>query len=448
VLFSGQKKIMNLIKPLLFFIILASLLTQSTVFSQTRSAAEFYKFKVSAEGDAFLEDLSKRSFLYFWENSDPKTGLSLDRARTDGSGLPKNHPSYNIASSAATGFALTSYCIAAERKWMSANDLKNRTRNTLDYFANRSFHKNGWFYHWLDRETGERRWNSEISSIDTALLLGGVLSVRQCFADDKEIVELATKIYERIDFKWMLNNGKVLSHGWKPETGFLKSVWGDYSENASLYLLAIGGKNNPIPWQSWYAWKRNWVNYAGYKYLSAKAPIFIHQYSQAWFDFRNKREQYKTFKVDYHRNSEIATRAHKACNLSLSKRFPGYSENMWGISANDSPRGYVVWDCPPASPEIDGTVAPYVAAASLMFAPEIALPVLQEMKAKYGDKIYGRYGFADAFNPTTGWVNPDIIGIDAGIQLIGIENFRTGNVWKWFMANPETKNALKLAKIQ
>lgn len=424
-------------------------IAQISVFPQTKSAAEFNKFKISKEDEAFLEDLSRRSFLYFWENSDPKTGLSLDRAKTDGSGLPKNHPSYNVASSASTGFALTSYCIAADRKWMSADELKTRTRNTLDYYLNRSFHKNGWFYHWLDRETGERRWNSEISSIDTALLLGGILSVKQCFADDKEIVKLATQIYDRIDFAWMLNDSKfILSHGWKPETGFLKSVWGNYSENSILYLLAIGSTKNSIPWKSWYSWQRNWVNYEGYKYLSAKAPIFIHQYSQAWFDFRNKREREKGFSVDYHQNSVVATKAHKACNLSLKNKFSGYSENIWGISAMDSKRGYVVWDCPPPSSEIDGTVAPYVAAASLMFTPDIALSALKEMKAKYGDKIYGRYGFADAFNPTTGWVDQDVIGIDVGIQLIGIENFRTGKVWKWFMQNQEAKNGLKRAKIR
>lgn len=441
---------MRLSKYLSFFILLnAILFAQFSVLAQTRSAAESTKFSVSKEDDAFLEDLSKRSFLYFWENSDPKTGLSLDRAKTDGSGLPKNHPSYNIASSASTGFALTSYCIAVDRNWISAEEAKTRTRNTLDYYTNRSFHKNGWFYHWLDKETGERRWNSEISSIDTALLLGGVLTVKQCFADDDEIVKLSTQIYDRIDFAWMMNDNKnILTHGWKPETDFLKSVWGDYSENAILYLLAIGGKNNPIPWQSWYAFKRQLVNYSGHKYLSAKAPIFIHQYSQAWFDFRNKRERQKGFNVDYYQNSVIATKAHKACNLSLSNKFPGYSENVWGITAMDSKRGYVVWDCPPASNEIDGTVAPYVAAASMMFTPEIALPALKEMKVKYGDKIYGRYGFADAFNPNTNWVNSEVIGIDVGIQLIGIENYRSGKVWKWFMQNPETKKALKLAKIQ
>lgn len=431
------------------FIILAGLFAQISVFPQTKSAAQTSQFILSKEDNEFLEDLSKRSFMFFWENSDPKTGLMLDRAKTDGSGLPKGHPSYNIASSAATGFALTSMCIAADRKWISAEDAKTRTRNTLDYYDNRSFHKNGWFYHWLDRETGERRWNSEISSIDTALLLGGVLTVRQCFADDKEIVKLATQIYDRVDFKWMLDGDKyLLSHGWKPETGFLKHRWHDYSESSSLYLLGIGSPTKPISWESWYKWERQWVNYEKYKYLSAKAPIFIHQYSQGWFDFRNKREREKGFNVDYYQNSVIATRAHKACNLSLSEKFPGYSENVWGITAMDSPRGYVVWDCPPADPKIDGTVAPYVAAASMMFTPDIALPALKEMKAKYGDKIYGRYGFADAFNPNTGWVDSEAIGIDVGIQLIGIENLRSGKIWKWFMANSETKKALKLAKIR
>ncbi|MBX7169694.1 MAG: hypothetical protein K1X72_01980 [Pyrinomonadaceae bacterium] len=441
---------MKFSKYLSFFILITAILfAQAAVFSQTKSGAEFTKFKISKEDDAFLEDLSKRSFMFFWENADPKTGLMLDRAKTDGSGMPKGHPSYNIASSAATGFALTSYCIAADRKWITTEEAKTRTRNTLDYYANRSFHKNGWFYHWLDRETGERRWNSEISSIDTALLLGGILSVRQCFANDKEIVDLATQIYNRIDFQWMLDGDKyLLSHGWKPETGFLKHRWHDYSESSSLYLLAIGSPTKPISPQSWYKWERQRVDYAGYKYISAKAPIFVHQYSQGWFDFRNKRERNKGFSTDYHQNSVIATRAHKACNLSLKDKFPGYSENVWGITAMDSSKGYVVWDCPPAAPEIDGTVAPYTAAASMMFTPDIALSALKEMKAKYGDKIYGRYGFADAFNPNTGWVDSEVLGIDVGIQLIGIENFRSGNVWKWFMANAEAKNALKLAKIK
>jgi hypothetical protein len=406
------------------------------------------KYEITAADDLLLEDLSKRSFQFFWEQSDANTGLTLDRSRADGTSLPTNHPSNNIASSASTGFALTSYCIAAERNWLSRDEIKLRTRKTLDFLANRAFHKNGWFYHWMDRVSGERRWKSEISSIDTALLLGGVLSAKQCFADDKEIVRLAKTIYERVDFPWMLDNGEFLSHGWLPETGFIPYRWSTYSENSILYLLAIGSPTHPISPKIWYRWKRERVNFAGFKYISAQAPIFIHQYTQAWFDFRNKRERTNGFSVNYFENSVKATRAHKACNLSLSKRFIGYSENIWGISAMDAEQGYVVWNCPPADSGIDGTVAPYVAAASMMFTPDIAMPALNEMKQRFGDTIYKKYGFADGFNPTTGWVGTDVIGIDTGIQLLGIENYRTGKVWQWFMQNQESQNALIRAKIR
>ena len=433
---------------LLSLIFAIFLVAQISVFPQTKSAAETYKFAVSKEDDAFLEDLSKRSFMYLWEQSDEKTGLTLDRARTTGEAHPATHPSHNIASSAATGFALTGLCIASERGWVSPDQARTRARVTLDFYANRAFHKNGWFYHWLDKLTGERRWDSEISSIDTALLLGGILSVRQCFADDREIVKLATQIYVRVDFKWMLDGDKYLfSHGWKPETGFLKNRWHDYSENASLYLLGIGSPTHPISWQSWYAFKRDQRTYKNFKYIAAISSLFIHQYSQAWFDFRGKREHYKNFKVNYQVNSEIASRAQRQFCRDLSQEFAGYAGNLWGISASDSAKGYIAWGGPPREPALDGTVVPYAPAASLMFAPDISLPALKEMKEKYGEKIYGRYGFTDAFNPNTGWVGSDDIGIDVGITLLGIENFRTGNVWKWFMKNTEMKNALTKAKI-
>ncbi len=428
-------------------ILLVTCCFQTTLAAQS-AKKEAKKYQTTAAEDALLEDLSNRSFLFFWEQSDANTGLTLDRSRADGTPLPPNHPSNNIASSASTGFALTSYCIAAERNWLSRDEIKLRTRKTLDFLANRAFHKNGWFYHWMDRVSGERRWKSEISSIDTALLLGGVLSVKQCFADDKEIVRLAKTIYERVDFPWMLDNGEFLSHGWLPETGFIPYRWSNYSENSILYLLAIASTTHSISPKIWYRWKRERVNFAGFQYLSAQAPIFIHQYTQAWFDFRNKRERMNGFSVNYFENSVKATRAHKACNLTLSKRFAGYSENIWGISAMDAQQGYVVWNCPPADSAIDGTVAPYVAAASMMFTPDIAMPALNEMKQRFGDTIYKKYGFADGFNPTTGWVGTDVIGIDTGIQLLGIENYRSGNVWRWFMQNQESQNALIRAKIR
>src|SRR5215213_4049541 len=158
--------------------------------------------------NASLDDLQQRSFRYFWEQADSNTGLVPDRARMDGSPLPESHR--NVASIAATGFGLTALCIASDRNWIQKTEALERTRNTLRFFESRAFQQRGWFYHWLDAKTGERRWNSEVSSIDTALLLAGVLTVRQCFANDAEIVRLATKIYERVDFSWMLNGHPLL----------------------------------------------------------------------------------------------------------------------------------------------------------------------------------------------------------------------------------------------
>jgi len=406
-------------------------------------------FFLSKEDDAFLEDLERRTFQFFWEQSNASTGLTLDRARTDGTPHPASHPSYNVASTAATGFALTAMCVAAERKWVTPEQARRRARIILDFFANRAFHKNGWFYHWLDKDTGERRWKSEISSIDTALLLGGVLTVRQCFSDDQEVVKLAVKIYERVDFPWMLNGDPfLLSHGWRPETGFIVYRWDNYSESSILYLLGIGSPTHPISWRSWYAWKRDWVHYAGYKYLSGAPPLFIHQYSQAWFDFRGRRESFGKFSVNYFDNSVRATRAHRRFCIDLSKKFPAYSENVWGISASDSEHGYIAWGGPPRDPAIDGTVVPYASAGSLMFTPEISLPALRGMKARFGDKIYGRYGFTDAFNPNTNWVNPDVIGIDLGITLLSAENLRSGKIWSWFMRNSEPVEAFRRARLR
>ncbi len=398
---------------------------------------------VSPADETFLEDLQKRSFQFFWDHSNPKNGLTFDRVGTDGKRRPPEHRSYNIASSAASGFALSGYCIAADRGWVTPQQAKERTRNTLDFFANKAFHKNGWFYHWLDFETGERRWNSEISSIDTALLLAGVLTAKQCFADDKEIGSLADKIYRRIDFKWMQGDDQnLLSHGWKPETGFLKNYWAHYSEDSMLYLMAIGSPTHPISPNAWYAWERPWQEYGGYRYLASVSPLFIHQFSHAWVDYRNRRERRPPF-VNYFENSIVATRAQqKFFTEVLSKEFPKYGPNLWGMTASDSQRGYVAWGAPPRHDRTDGTVVPCAPAGSLMFTPEITLPTLKKMKDDYGDKIYGRYGFADAFNPHNGWVNPDVLGIDLGITLLSAENLRSGKNWYWFMQNDEIRRAL------
>ena len=391
--------------------------------------------------DVFINDLQQRSFRYFWEQADPNTGLVPDRARMDGSSLDENHR--NVASIAATGFGLTSLCIAADRNWIPRNDALDRARNTLRFFDARAFQQRGWFYHWLDSRTGERRWNSEVSSIDTALLLAGVLTARQCFASDAEIVRRATNIYERVDFRWMLNGHPLLlSHGWKPETGFLKPRWDTYSEDTILYVLAIASPTHPIPPAAWYALWRDRYRYENHAYFTTiGVPLFMHQYAHAWIDYRNRRE-IRGDRIDYFQNSVAATLAHRAFCMNLAHEFPAYGPNLWGITASDSAKGYLAWGGPPRDPDIDGTVVPSAAGGSLMFTPELATTALQTMHDKYGRTIYGRYGFVDAFNPQTGWSDTDVIGINAGIILVSAENMRSGNVWRWFMRNPEMGRAL------
>jgi hypothetical protein len=431
----------------LFSLLLAFVLLASNLAAAGRA---FAPAKLSAEDNAFLEDLSRRAFLYFWEQADPQTGLVLDRAHTDGTNYPAGDNHHNIASSAATGFGLTALCIAAERRWVEPDRARGRVRAALRFYADRADEFHGWFYHWTDASTGARRWNSEVSTIDTALLLAGVLTARAAFRDDREIVRLATRIYDRVDFPWMLDARTLrLSHGWRPETGFLKATWDTYSEHLILDLLAVGSVTHPVTPRVWLAWRRERITYAGYTYLTG-GPLFIHQYSHAWIDFRDRRERWYPF-TDYFANSIAATRAHKAFCLALAPEFPGYTDNVWGITASDSARGYMAWGGPPRAAAIDGTVVPCAAGGSLMFTPDISLPALREMRARYGESIYSRYGFADAFNPDTGWVDTDVIGINLGITLLSAENLRTGNVWRRFMRNLEigrAMNAVGLVRVK
>src|SRR5437868_2284628 len=340
----------------------------------------------------------------------------------------------NVASSAATGFGLTALCIGASRGWIARDDARRRVLTALHFFAERASREHGWFLHWMDKETGERRWTSEYSSIDTALLLAGVLTARQYFREDPEVYRLATLIYGRVDFTWMLAGDTVLlSHGWRPETGFIPSRWDTYSEHLILQLLAIGSPTHPITPRAWLAWSRQRITYAGYTYLNA-GPLFTHQFTQAWADLRRRRENWYPF-TDYYANSVAATRAHRQFCIDLSAEFAAYGPDVWGISASDSAHGYVAWGGPPRDPAIDGTVVPNAPAGSLMFTPDISLRALRTMKEKFGARVYGRYGFADAFNPNDGWVDTDVIGLDQGITLLSAENLRDRFVWRYFMRN-------------
>jgi hypothetical protein len=414
---------------------LALLALVCTLPAAARQATPSRSFQLSAEDDAFVEDLSRRTFMFFWEQADPRTGIVRDRARTDGA------PVNQIGSIAAVGFGLSGLCIAAERGWLPRPQVLERARATLRFFAVTMPHERGWFYHFVNLGTGAREWKSELSSIDTSLLLAGVLTARRCFAGDADIVRDAETIYRRVDFQWMLaGHPTLLSHGWRPESGFLESRWDRYCELMILYVLAIGSPTHAISTDAWRAWSRPSMTFHDFAYVSHADPLFVHQYSHAWVDFRNRREHPSG--IDWFENSRTATRAHKAFCLSLSKEFPGYSEHVWGITASDSRKGYVAWGGPPRHAAIDGSVVPAAAAGSLMFTPELSVPALREMRRRFGDAIYGRYGFADAFHPTDGWVNPDVIGIDLGITLLAAENLRTGRVWAWFMANPEMPAAL------
>lgn len=386
---------------------------------------------------AFLEDLSRREFRFFWEQADPKTGLVADRAGADGTSRG------GVASVAATGFGLSALCLGAERGWIAPGQARARAKLTLRFLLQSAPQEHGFFYHFLDRTTGARAWKSEVSTIDTALLLAGVLTARRCFEGDAEVGLLAEALYERVDFPWMLK-GKppLLSMGWKPETGFIAARWDAYSEHMILDLLAIGSPSHPIPAKTWDGWRRDLVTYSTYTYIAGDKPLFIHQYSHAYVDFRGKRDGHG---IDYFENSVTATRAQRQFFIDLAKEFPAYSKDVWGLTASDSARGYIAWGAPPRDAAIDGTVVPCAAGGSLMFTPEESLSALREMKSRWGGKIYGRYGFADAFNPATGWTSPDVIGIDLGITLLSAENLRDGKIWSWFMKNPEIASAMTKA---
>ncbi len=392
--------------------------------------------------ERFLDDLSRRAFLYFWEQADPHTGLVLDRAAVDG-GQRTRH-SIDVASIASTGFALTACCIAAQRHWVEPAAARERVRATLRHFAFEQTHQFGWYYHFVNRKNGERAWNCELSTIDTALLLAGVLTAQQCFASDAEITRLAQQIYERVRFRWMLDEDSgLLRMAWKPEFGFLPPVWSHYRENVLLHILAMASPASAIPVETWFRFVRDPVVFEKFAWVGGGA-IFTHQFPQGYLDFSNLRDG-PPYQINYFENSVIATYAHREYCLSLRSLYPGFTENLWGVTPSDSDIGYVIWglwDAARPRRDLDGTVVPCAAGGSLMFAPQICLPALRAMQEDFGELAYGRYGFADAFNPATGWVDPEVVGIDLGIILLSAENLRSRRVWNWFMQSPPIQRTI------
>ncbi len=391
-------------------------------------------WKLSKEDEAFLDDLERQGCLYFWEQGSAETGQILDRARNDLDG----HRDRRIeASIASTGFGLTALCIADRRGYLPHAQIVERVKMTLEWHLNSMQEVHGFFYHFTNIETGKRLSWSELSSIDTSLLLCGVLTARAYFEDER-IKSLAQQIYERVDWPWMLNGGNTFSMGWHPEKGFIDSRWKTYCELMMIYLLAIGSPTHAVAPECWNNFTRPVIHYKGYDYISGDDPLFTHQYSQAWYDFRDKRDAY----ADYFANSVTATRAHKAFCLSYPK---WYSEDYWGITASDSAGGYAAWGGPPAQGPLDGTVVPSAAAGSLVFLPADCLSVLRAMRSKWGKQAWGRYGFVDAFHPSANWYDPDVLGIDQGISVLMAENLRSELVWSTFMRNPESVSAMQRA---
>jgi hypothetical protein len=399
-----------------------------------RSFAEPTGAPYDGTDEQLLDEIQIAAFNFFWNEASQITGQVKDRALANG------NDSKMMASIAATGFGLTSLCIGDQRGYGKSNEITERVRKTLRFLANELPNEHGFFFHFIHMETGKRWEKCELSSIDTSLLLCGVLTARQYFADS-EIKDLATKIYERVDWPWMLNGGKTLSMGWHPESGFLNARWEHYCELMMIYLLAIGSPTHPVPASSWNAWTRPTVKFQGIEYISGNDPIFTHQYSHAWFDFRNKRDSY----TDYFENSVKATKAHRLFCLSLRDRFPDYGEDLWGISASDYVKGYTAWGGPPPQGPIDGSIVPCATAGSLPFLSGDCMRVLRNLRGRYREKVWMRYGFVDAFNPLIRWYDTDVLGIDLGITMLMAENHRSGFVWKTFMKNPEATNSMRLA---
>jgi len=391
---------------------------------------------------------------YFWYEANPENGLIRDRS-TKGS----------AASLAAVGFGLSALTVGVENGWVQREAARDRTLLTLRTFwygpqgttILGTIGYKGWFYHWLDMETATRTWDSELSSIDTGLLLAGILHAREyyVFTDsvESEIRALADSIYGRIDWPWMTNGQSSLTMGWRPGSGFLPNRWIGYNEAMILYILGLGASANPLPPAAWTEWTSgySWQTHYAYSFV-AFPPLFGHQYSHCWIDFRGIADPYMAARgITYAENSRRATHAQRAYCTANPGGFPGYGPYLWGLTACDGPggvgyQGYAARGAPPVQND-DGTIAPTAVAGSLPFAPEVCLPTLRNMYDQYRSSIWCLYGFRDAFNLKAGWWDPDVIGIDQGPIALMLEN-QSGGIWSRFMEAAEVKRGLERASFQ
>jgi hypothetical protein len=399
-----------------------------------------------ASDDEFLEYVQQTSFDYFWYGANPANGLVPDRTATG-----------SACSIAAVGFGLTAIGIGVDHGWITRTQAVARVLTTLNTFLNGPQGQGnsgiigykGWFYHFLDMNTAVRA-GAELSSIDTALLLGGVLYAKQYFdgpgADETSIRAMADAIFNRVDWTWMAQGTDVVSMGWYPTTGFLSANWIGYNEAMILYCLGLGTATNPLPASAWGKWTSGytWGTYYGQTFVPF-SPLFGHQYSHCWIDFRHIADSYmNSHNSTYFENSRRASLAQVQYAVLNPGGFSGYSSTIWGLTASDGPTGYAVHGIPPNGSD-DGTIAPTAAGGSIPFTPEYSVPALRAFYSRFRPRIWTAYGFRDAFNITAQWYGPDELGIDQGPIVIMIENYRNQHVWQVFMRNPEVQRGLQRA---
>jgi len=388
--------------------------------------------------NAFLDEVQQSAFRYFEEQHYPYNGLVRDSA-PNRPGVASNAP----ASIAGVGFALTVYPVAVERGWMSRASARELTVRTLEFFLRDAEQHKGFFYHFLNFETGERVGHSELSPIDTALFLAGALFAAEYY-DDPKIRDLVQKIYERVDFPWMLNKGKTFALAWSPETGFNKARWDHFDESLLLYVLAIGSPTHPIPAESWREILRPVGSYQNYR-LIQMPPLFTHQYPHIWLDLRGQNDGL----ADYFENSVNASRANRAFCIDQASKFAGYGPNLWGLSASDGPSGYRAYGAPPGWTVLhDGTVAPTACGSSIVFTPQESIACLENIRTYYSDAMWGPYGFSDAMNVGKQWFSDKVLAIDQGPLLLMIENYRTGLIWKFMARSASVQKAFEKIGFQ
>lgn len=437
-------------------------------------------FDPERDGDPVINNLQRRTFRFFWDTTNKQNGLAPDR-----------FPSPSFASTAAVGFALTAYVVGAERGFVSRSQARLRTLRTLRFLESMPQGPDetgmggykGFFYHFVHMHNGQRFGTSELSTVDTALLLGGVLLSQSYFDRDsrseREIRELAEKIYSRVDWQWAQSRPPVLSHGWRPESGFLRFDWRGYNEAMLMYILALGSPTHPIEPEAWTEWTRTYPKtygkFNGQEFLSF-GPHFGHQYSHVWIDFRGIMDAWNREKgYDYFENSRRASFAQREYARANPMRWRGYDSEIWGLTACDGPadtvqiynneeRGFFTYAArSTASIHIvdDGTIAPTASVGSIAFAPEIAIPAIRAFRARFGEHLYQKYGFLDSVNPSftftdvplrhgriiegIGWIADDYLGIDQGPIVAMIENYRSGLIWSVMQTNPHIRRGLQRA---